>query len=112
MEPRVDQRPAHHPEAGLGGTHPHVPHGAVVVESPDRADPIRDLVAEQPADALLEVVVAGGEDDQVGLDGASVGEAESFGFEPVEVTGVAQGDLSVGDQVGAADVDVVAAALA
>src|SRR6202020_2213264 len=67
---------------------------------------------EQAADALLQVGVSGGEDHEVGRDDAPVGESQPAGFEPVDVARVPQCDGTVGDQVGAADVDVVAAALA
>lgn len=98
-------------EAGLAGGAPHVAELLLVfVEAPDAADARGDVVAEELAHEVLEAVVAGGEDDEVGGNDGAARHLCAVGDEAVNVRVRDDGDLAVDDEVGAADVEVVAAA--
>src|SRR5215510_11685097 len=53
------------PEARLGGAHEHVAQFLVIAETPDRANAVRDITAEQFANQMFLAFEAGRQDDQI-----------------------------------------------
>src|SRR4051794_4769446 len=84
VQAAVDERSTHDPEAVLSGALPHVPHDVVLVEPPDRADAVGDVVPEQLAHALLLVLVPGGQHDHVELGVRALRGPETGGRESVD----------------------------
>ena len=81
-----------------------------VAEAPDRADALGDVVAEQFPHQIFLPLVAGRQHDQVGGNGLAVLHLRALGDEAFDVGKLLQRDLALDDQVGAADVEIIAAA--
>lgn len=81
---------------------------ARLVKAPNVAKPVRDLVAKDEARLGPHVLVACGENDLVGLELRSVGELESVREHLCDFLAMLDLDLAVDDELGGADVDVVA----
>src|SRR4029453_15726045 len=99
VDPALREAPRDEPEAGLRGAHEHVAQLLPFAEAPDRADARGDLVAEELRYEVLLSFPACGEHDEVGILEQSL-----------ELVYLREADLAFGDEVGAADVEVVAAA--
>src|SRR4029077_2395998 len=110
--PALRQASGGEPEPGLCGAPPHVAQLSALVESPDRSDALGDLVAEIKANGFLLVLVAGRQHQQFGRYDAPVAQSRAFGQEPLNVGELKQADRTGNDQLGAADVEVIAAATA
>src|SRR5262245_39991960 len=82
----------------------------VLAKAPDPADALRDRLAEQFLYQLFLRPVAGGEHDQVGGNGLAVLHPGAFGRERLDICKLLERDLALDQQVGAADVEIVAAA--
>ena len=102
--------PGDEPEAGLPGAHEHVAQLLVIAESPDRADAGGDILAKQFADQMFLAFVAGRQHDQIGGERIAVAHRRSLRDEPGDIGKLRQSDLACNDQIGAADIEVVAAA--
>src|SRR3954467_853010 len=87
------------PKAGLRRALEHVAQLLAFAEAPDRADALRRFVAEQPAHQFLLALVTRGEHAEL--------RARQHIFQIVELR---EADLAFGDELRAADVEVVAAA--
>src|SRR5262249_46525244 len=109
MQSRVDQPATHYPETILRRAAPHAPHLVVLVEAPDRADTVCDVGTDHLPDAFLHVLEAGGQNDQVARHHIAVVHAQAVADEALAVAGLDHADLALRDELGAADVDVVAA---
>ena len=102
---------ADEPEAGLRRAGPHVAEfGRSLVKTPDAADALCDLFAEQLREQMIGTLVAGGEHEEVGLARGAVAQAEAVGDIGFDIAGLDQLDLAVGDQLGSANVEIIAAA--
>ena len=66
VDPALRQAAGDEPEARLAGAGVHVAQFLSFAESPDRADPRGDFIAEQLADQMFLRLVAGRQHDQVG----------------------------------------------
>ncbi len=80
------------------------------VEAPDAADALRDIRAEQLREQMIGALVAGGEHEQIGLARGAVAQLQTIGYIGFDIGGLDQLDLAVRDQLGGADVEVIAAA--
>ena len=69
-----------------------------------------DVCAEQLSHQLFLALVAGGEHDQVGGDDLAVLHPRAVGGEAVDIGKLLQRDIALDDQVGAADIEIIAAA--
>ena len=74
------------------------------------ADAVGDVVAEQLAHQFFLALVAGRQHDQIGGDGLAVLHPRAFGDKAIDIGKLLQPDLALDDQVGAADVEIIAAA--
>lgn len=108
--PADGQVTAVEPEARVATLLPHDSHLALIVEAPDITDLVGNFVTEHDPGLGSHVLVACGKDDLVGFELAAVGEAEAVGENGVDLLAVLDLDLALGDQLGSADVDVVASA--
>ena len=82
-----------------------------VVETPDAADALGDIRAEQLREQMIGPLVAGGEHEQIGLARGAVAQPHAVGFDiGFDIGRLDQLDLAVGDQLGGADVEIIAAA--
>ena len=110
--PTQRQIAAHVPEARMPARAPDTPDLALCVQIPDLGGAVGDGVAHDFADGLAHAGVAGGADDDVGVEGAAVGEHGAGGGEVRDAAGaVEEVDAPVDDEARAAYVDVVAAAV-
>src|SRR4029077_18579785 len=98
------------PEPRLPGAHEHVAQLLVIAESPDRADAGGNIFAEQSADLVLQPLVAGRQHDQIGGEGVAVAHRRSLREEPGDMGKLPQPDLVSANQIGPADIKVIAAA--
>ena len=111
-QPALVEGAAHQPESVLARPGPHVAHEALLVEAPDDADAVGDLVAAQPPDARRLLLVPRGEHHEIGRDARAIREPQAGRAERRDVARVHEPDAPLRDELRAADVDVVAAALA
>src|SRR5207244_1244152 len=81
-----------------------------IAESPDRADAIGDPVAEELAHEIALAFPAGRQDDEIRGQRLAVAQARASRGEPGDVRKLREADPAFGDEVRAADVEVVAAA--
>src|SRR3954469_2091216 len=99
VDPALREAAGDEPQARLRRALEHVAQLLPFAEAPDRADPGGDLGSEELFDEVLLAFPARGEHHQLGV------------FQQrTQVLELGQADLPLGDQVGAADVEVVAAA--
>ncbi len=98
------------PEAGLAGSGVHVAQFLLLAESPDGADALFDRFAEQLSHQFFLALVAGREHDQTGRDRLAALHLRAAGDEGVDIGKLFQRDLALDDQIGAADVEIIAAA--
>ena len=105
------ERTAGEPQAGLRRADPHVAQFlAVGIEAPDRPDAAGDVGAEQRTDDVILSLVSGRQHHQVGLQRRAVGQLQSIADELPDVIRLDQPDRSVRDQLGTADIEIIAAA--
>ena len=97
------------PEAGLRGARIHVAQFLVLAKSPDRADAVGDLVAEQFAHQMFLALVAGRQHDQIGGKRLAAGHPCAFRNEFFDIGKLPERDIA-DDQIGTADVEIIAAA--
>src|SRR6266850_5520782 len=110
VDARLREAAGDEPKARLRGAREHVAQLLAVAESPDRADARGDVVAEELAHEVLLALPPRRQHDQVGAQYRPVLHAGTFGDELGDVRKLREADLAVGDEVRAADVEVVAAA--
>src|SRR5581483_4404555 len=79
-------------------------------EAPDRAHTLGDAVAEQFAHRIVLVLVAGRQHDEVGAKDVSALHSCAFGDKAGNVGELHEIDLAFDDEIGAADIEVIAAA--
>ncbi|MCO5546654.1 hypothetical protein L7F22_000088 [Adiantum nelumboides] len=120
VEPGLVQVAAVEPQVLLLGGLPHVALlalpgtgvlGRVRAEAPHLADLVRDVLADDVGGEAVHRPVAGGEHDEVGVELGAVGEPHPLLGELLHLP-ADQLHLAVGDELGGADVDVVARAAA
>ena len=99
------------PQARLLGPHPQVSQLlAVITEPPDRPDTLGHVIAEQAFDVFFLALEACRQDNGIGRNDIPVLQFGAFGDEGVDIVELDQPDLAVDDQVGAAHVEIIAAA--
>jgi hypothetical protein len=69
-----------------------------------------DGFAEARGYDVIQALVAGGQNDQLGAQRRTVPELQSIGRKTLDVTRLDQTDLSIRDQFGTSDVEIIAAA--
>src|SRR3954451_11779662 len=110
VDPALREAAGDEPEAGLPGARIHVTQLEAVAKAPDRADPVGDGVAEQFLHQIFLCLVTGREHDQVGRKGCAVLHANALGDEALDVGKLPELDRALDDEVGAADVEIIATA--
>ena len=119
VEPRLHQVAAVEPQVLLGRRLPHVAQlafpgagilGGAGTQAPALADLVRDLGRDQLGGPLVHRTIAGGIDDQVGLQFGAVVQHDGILGHALDLDTGLERDAAVGDQLRGADVDVVARA--
>src|ERR1700681_3862764 len=110
IDPALREAAGDEPEAGLAGAGVHIAQFLILAEAPDRADALGDLVAEQFAHQMLLALVAGRQHDQVGGNRLATAHSRAFGNKAVDVGKLREANLARNDKVGAADIEIIAAA--
>ncbi len=100
----MNQRP------GWRGARIHVAQFLILAKTPDRADALGDRVAEQFAHQMLLALVAGRQHDQVGGKRLAALHPRALGDKAFDIRKLPQADLAAHDQIGAADIEIIAAA--
>ena len=98
------------PQARLGRAHEHVAQLLALAKTPDRADPGGHLGAKELADQTFLSLIASRQHDQVGGENLAASHPRAIGDEFSDVGKLRQPHLAVDDQIGAADVEIIAAA--
>src|SRR5262249_49028349 len=98
------------PEARLRRTREHVAQLVIITEPPDRADARRHIVAEQFANEMLLALVSRRQNDEVCRQRLPIAHPRSLRDELGNVEKLCHSDLATDDQVGTADIEVIAAA--
>lgn len=96
------------PESRVPRVSPERAELARLVEAPNVPQPICHLVAENDARLRAHVLVARREDDLVGFEFRSIGKLEAVGEDLSDFLALLDFDFAVDDELGGADVDVVA----
>src|SRR5204863_9292587 len=96
----------------LAGAGIHVAQVLSVAKAPDRTDARGDSLAEQLAHQIFLRLVAGRKHDQVGGKRLAALHRHAFSTEAFDVGKLSESDLAARDQIGAADVEIIAAAAA
>src|SRR5437016_5273325 len=109
VDTALGEAPGDEPQARLGGAREHVAQLLLIAESPDGADASRDLVAEQLANQVLLSFVAACQHDQVRGERIAAAHPRSLGDERGDLGKLHQSYLTGNDQIGTADIEVVAA---
>src|SRR6266852_9561697 len=110
MDAALRQTAGDEPQAGLRSARVHVAQFLALAESPDRADAIDDLVAEQFAHQFFLALVAGRQHDQIGGKRFAALHPRALGDKTLDIGKLLQGDLAADDEIRAADVEIIAAA--
>src|SRR5882762_6054200 len=110
VDATLGEAPGDEPQARLGGAREHVAQLLFIAESPDGADASGNLVAEQLANQILLSFVAACQHDQVRGERIAASHPRPLGDEPGEIRKLHQSYLAGNDQIGTADIEVVAAA--
>src|SRR3984893_9846552 len=110
IDPALRQAAGDEPQAGLAGAGVHVAQLLAVAESPDRADALDHFVAEQLANQMFLRHIAGRQHDQVGGQRLAALHPRAGGDKAFDTGKLSQPDLAARDQIGAADVEIIAAA--
>src|SRR5262249_12705250 len=98
------------PETRLGRAHEHVAQLLVIAETPDRTNAVRDIIAEQFANQMFLAFEAGRQDDQICHERFAAAQAGSLRDKFSDIGELHQFYLTIGDQIGTADIEIVAAA--
>src|SRR5712691_1231557 len=98
------------PQAGLAGARIHVAQLLGLAKPPDRADASDDLLAEQFPNQFFLAFVSGREHDQIGGKRFAALHPRAVGDKTLDIGKLLQGDLAFDDQIGAADIEIIAAA--
>ena len=101
--------PAMNHSPGLSRAAVHVAELQAVSKPPYRADPPGGVAPEEPLDRVLLTLVSGCEHDQVGRDRLAGFRSGAFGGEAVQLVVLDQPDRPRGNEIGASDVEIVAA---
>src|SRR5206468_9474386 len=109
VDAALGEAPGDEPQARLGGAREHVAQLLLIAESPDGADASRDLVAEQLANQIFLSFVAACQHDQVRGERIAGAHPRPLGDEPGDIGKLHQSYLTGNDQIGTADIEVVAA---
>src|SRR5438105_6149121 len=110
VDAALGEAPGDKPQARLRGAREHIAQLVFIAESPDGADASRNIVAEQLANLMLLSFVAGCQHDQVRGKRIAGAHPRPLRDEPGDIGKLHQSYLALNDQVGAADIEVVAAA--
>src|SRR6266702_6889444 len=110
IDPVLREAAGDEPQAWLPGARIHVAQLDAVAKAPGRADTVGDAVAEQLSHQIFLRLVAGGEHDEIGGDGRAVLHPRAFGDEAFDVGVLLQLDRALDDEIGTADIKVIAAA--
>src|SRR6267143_2286403 len=110
VDATLGEAPGDEPQARLGGTREHVAQLLLIAESPDGADASGNLVAEQLANQMLLSFVAACQHDQVRGERIAASHPRPLCDEPGDSGKLHQSYLAGNDQIGTADIEVVAAA--
>src|ERR1700738_1104915 len=111
VDAALRKRAAGEPQARLSGAGPHVAKLlGFFVEAPNRADTAGVGFAEARGDDVVEALVAGGQDDQIGAQRRTVAKLQSLGRKALDVGCLNETDFSNRDQFGTSDVEIIAAA--
>src|ERR1700722_11120236 len=97
------------PEARLSGAGEHVAQLLFITESPDRANADRNIIAEQFPNQIFLTFVARRQNDQIGGKHFAGAHSRSLYDEGGDVGELHQPDFALNDQIGAADIEIVAA---
>src|SRR3954469_20231081 len=109
VDPALREAAGDEPEAGLPGACIHVAQLEAVAKAPDRADPVDDAVAEQFPHQIFLRLVTGREHDQIGGNSRAVLHPGALGDEALHLGKLPELDRALDDEVGAADVEIIAA---
>src|SRR5258708_36459932 len=110
IDAALREAPGDEPEAGLAGARIHVAQFLLFAESPDRADAIDDLVAEQFAHQFFLSLVAGRQHDQIGGQRLAALHPRALGDKTLDIGKLPERDLAADDEIRAAHVEIIAAA--
>src|SRR5580704_10829838 len=110
VDAALGEAPGDEPEARLRRAGVHVAQFLSVAESPDRADALGDRITEQSPHQIFLWLVAGRQHDQVGGERLAAFHPRAPGDKCLDIRKLLQRNLAARDQVGAADVEIIAAA--
>jgi len=79
-------------------------------QSPYRADTVRDLIEQQQPHYVLLCPISGREHQKVGMNDAAIAHKRAFRHETLDIAVLDETNFAIDDQVGAADIEVVATA--
>src|SRR5260370_17344047 len=81
-----------------------------VIKTPDRPNAFGDGFAEARGYNVIQALVAGGQNDQVGAQRRAIPELQSIGRKMLDVGRLDQTNLLIRDQLGTSDVEIIAPA--
>ena len=110
INPALGKAAGDEPQTGLRRAHEHVAQFLALAEAPDRADPARNLATKELAHQVLLPLIAGRQYDQIGREQFAISHPCTFGVESRDIRKLCQPHLAVDDQIGATDVEIIAAA--
>src|SRR5216684_5350261 len=111
VDTALRKRAAGKPQARLGCAGPHVAKlPRFIIKTPDRPNAFGDGFAEARGYDVIQALVAGGQNDQVGAQRRAIPALQSIGRKMLDVGRLDQTDLLIRDQLGTSDVEIIAAA--
>src|SRR6266481_964547 len=110
VDPALREASGDEPQAGLAGARIHVAQLLGLAKPPDRPDAIDDLVTEQFPNQFFLAFVSGRQHDQIGGKRLAALHPRAVGDKTFDIGKLLQGDLAFDDQIGAADIEIIAAA--